>query len=115
LYNTENDIIGFCAIIHFPHPKKNNIVKCHRIVILPDYQGIGLGSMMLSEIGKLYKNKRYDLYITTTLKNFAKSLSKSKKFVCSRCSIVKPSNSSKAKIARNLRKVKTATLAYIGG
>jgi GNAT superfamily N-acetyltransferase len=115
LYNTENDIIGLCAIIHFPHPKKNNIVKYHRIVILPDYQGIGLGSMMLSEIGKLYKNKRYDLYITTTLKNFAKSLSKSKKFVCIRCNIAKPSKSCLATIAKKLRKVKTATLAYIGG
>lgn len=82
---------------------------------MPDYQGIGLGSMMLSEIVKLYKNKKYDLYITTTLKNFAKSLSKSKNFVCFRCSIAKPSNSYKASIATKLRKVKTASLAYVGG
>lgn len=92
----------------------NNIVKCHRIVVLPDYQGIGLGTMFLSAVAEIYRNKNKKLYITTTLKNFARSLAKSKKFVCSRCSIAKPSKSCLATIAKNVRKVKTATLIYVG-
>ena len=91
-----------------------NIVKCHRIVVLPDYQGIGLGTMFLSAVAEIYRNKKKKLYITTTLKNFARSLSKSKKFVCSRCSISKPSKSTMASFLKGLRKVKTATLIYVG-
>lgn len=71
--------------------------------------------MFLCEIASLYKRKNKDLYITTTLKNFAINLAKSKKFVCTRCNIVKPSNSYLATIAKKLRKVKTATLVYVGG
>ena len=39
------------ACIHFPHPIKC-YRKVHRLVILPDYQGIGLGKLFLNEIGK---------------------------------------------------------------
>ena len=35
------------AIIHFPHPIKS-YKKVHRLVILPDYQGIGLGTLFLN-------------------------------------------------------------------
>lgn len=71
--------------------------------------------MFLCKIASLYKRKNKDLYITTTLKNFATTLVHSKKFVCTRCNIVKPSNSGLDTIAKKLRKVKTATLVYVGG
>ena len=37
-------IIGFCAVIHFPHPNNPRIKHIHRLVIHPDYQDIGIGS-----------------------------------------------------------------------
>lgn len=49
---TVNDkLAGFLSLIHFPHPIKC-YKKVHRLVILPDYQGIGLGKLFLNEIGK---------------------------------------------------------------
>ena len=39
----KNVLIGFCSVIHFPHPKNKMIKHIHRLVIHPDYQGIGLG------------------------------------------------------------------------
>ena len=39
-------IAGFFAYMTFPHPKIKNVKKISRIVILPDYQGIGLSKIM---------------------------------------------------------------------
>jgi GNAT superfamily N-acetyltransferase len=42
---TVNDeIAGFISVLHFPHRVKlKYIKKVHRLVILPDYQGAGIG------------------------------------------------------------------------
>ena len=42
---------AFLATIHFPHPVRSYL-KVHRLVVLPDYQGIGLGTLFLDEIAK---------------------------------------------------------------
>jgi ABC-type polar amino acid transport system ATPase subunit/GNAT superfamily N-acetyltransferase len=34
---------AFCAVLHMPHPKVKTFKKEHRTVVLPDFQGIGLG------------------------------------------------------------------------
>lgn len=66
--------VGFCAVIHFPHPQNPNIKKVHRIVVLPDYQGIGVAKFMLTEIPKLYKD--YDFYLTSSSLAMFKALQK---------------------------------------
>ena len=55
-------LAGFMGIIHFPHPIKC-YKKVHRLVILPDYQGIGLGKIFLNYIGKVIN---YPFAITTS-------------------------------------------------
>lgn len=47
------------------------------MVILPDYQGIGLGRKFLESIAKLYISQGYDFTITTTAKNLINALRKS--------------------------------------
>lgn len=42
---------AFCAINHFPHPVRS-YRKVHRLVVLPDYQGLGLGTLFIEELGK---------------------------------------------------------------
>ena len=54
--------------------------KVHRIVILPDYQGIGLGKRFLKIIAEIYVNKNEYFGITTNLNSFARSLLKDKNF-----------------------------------
>ena len=87
----DNDrIIGFCAVTHFPHPKNPRLKHCHRLVILPDYQGIGLGTRFLSEIAKIYANQGYDFSITTSARNLMQALSKRKEWGCSHYGKLRP-------------------------
>lgn len=80
LMTVNNNIAGFMAIIHFPHPIKC-YRKVHRLVILPDYQGIGLGTIFLNEIGKILNT---DFAITTSQPALINSLKNNKNWICTR-------------------------------
>ena len=84
------------------------------MVILPDYQGIGLGTKLLDFIAKIYKNKNYDFSIITSAKNLINALRKSNNWCMSRYDIKRKvtSKSSKIDIHRKLRDCKTATFFY---
>jgi GNAT superfamily N-acetyltransferase len=113
----ENNIIGFCAVLHQPHDKIKNLKRCSRIVILPDYQGIGLGTKFLNAIAEHYHNLHYEFSIVTSAKNMICSLKKSNKWRCSRYSTNKLSKSEKAQYCQSSirRNCKTASFSYKGG
>ena len=67
-------IIGFIAVIHQPHPRHMNLKRVSRLVILPDYQGIGLGTKLLTFTAKYWNDKGMDLCIDTSAKNLIASL-----------------------------------------
>lgn len=79
LYDKDN-IIGFLAVIHQPHPTNTKIKRVSRLVILPDYQGIGLGTRFLNEVAELYTKQNFDFSIITSAKNLINSLRKSDKW-----------------------------------
>jgi ABC-type lipoprotein export system ATPase subunit len=84
---TVNDeITGFISILHFPHPKAKNIKKVHRLVILPDYQGAGIGIKLLNEIGKLYKKEKQRFNIVTSSPSLINALKKSSQWITTRFS-----------------------------
>lgn len=106
------------GIIHQPHGINKKIKRVSRIVVLPDYQGIGIGTRFLTEIAKIYKNKGYDFSIVTSAKNMIKSLYKNDKWIMVRnsynkCSSEKNSIDYKRKSMRS--KCKTASFFYKGG
>lgn len=41
------------AILPFPHPHLKNVWKGHRTVVLPDFQGVGLGNKLSEHVGDL--------------------------------------------------------------
>lgn len=88
-----DEIVGWCSVLHFPHPKVKNMKKVHRIVILPDYQGIGIGNILLNELAKIYKEQKQRITITTSTPVFINSLQKSKEWIMTR----KPSRVTSAK------------------
>lgn len=115
LYDNEN-IIGFCAVMHQPCSKNTKIKRCSRLVILPDYQGIGLGYKFLNVIAEHYVEKGYDFEIITSAKNFIYKLYSSDKWQMRRLSAHKSSKCKTAKIDRtrtSIRKVKTGSFFYV--
>lgn len=53
-------------------------------MILPDYQGIGLGTNFLNIVAKHYADIGYDFSIVTSAKNMISSLVKSKNWIMTR-------------------------------
>lgn len=45
--------VAFCSVIHFPHPKRSGW-KEHRTVVLPDFQGIGIGNRLSDLIASAF-------------------------------------------------------------
>ena len=65
LYNPHNRLIGICATITMPRNNGTAMMRIHRIVIHPDYQGIGLGKRFVTIIAKL-ESKKHDVFIQTS-------------------------------------------------
>jgi len=82
--------IAFCAVINFPHPDISPMRKIHRVVVLPDYQGIGIASRMMELIGDDYVNKKEYFGITTSLNGFAKSMMRNKNWQLIRAGRIAP-------------------------
>lgn len=77
-----NQIAGFLSVLHLPHPKAKTIKKVHRLVILPDYQGAGIGIKFLNEVGSIYKKEKWRYTIVTSAPSLINALKKSEKWVC---------------------------------
>lgn len=54
------------AILTFPSGTMQNAYRVHRLVVLPDYQGLGLGTKLLNYFGNLHKKQNKTLYIRTS-------------------------------------------------
>lgn len=59
------EICAFNSVLPFPHPIVKNVWREHRLVVLPDYQGIGLGMKISNITGNILKKGGKD-YISTT-------------------------------------------------
>jgi ABC-type polar amino acid transport system ATPase subunit len=61
LATIEGEPAAMTAILPFPHPKIKNVWKEHRTVVLPDFQGFGLGNRLSEHVGDwlLDRGKRY--------------------------------------------------------
>ena len=79
---TVNDkIAGFISVIAQPSKMKGQ-KRVHRLVILPDYQGAGIGIKLLNEVGKVYKKDKWRYTINTTAPSLIYALKKSDKWNC---------------------------------
>ena len=75
-------LAGYISILHFPHSKVKNIKMVHRLVVLPDFQGVGIGVRLLEFIGKLYINDNYRFRIVTTAPSLITYFKKSSNWLC---------------------------------
>jgi len=75
---------ALCAVLPFPHPKLKGAYKEHRTVVLPDYQGIGLGNMMSEHIGEMLIAEGKTFISTTSHPAMIGHRIRSKKWVMTR-------------------------------
>ena len=76
-----NQLAGFISILHLPNRDKT-IKKVHRLVILPDYQGLSIGVKLLNDIGKIYKKDGWRFTIVTSSPSLMFSLKRQVEWVC---------------------------------
>jgi GNAT superfamily N-acetyltransferase len=77
-----NKKVGFLQISRFQHPQAKDIMTIGRIVIVPEFQGFGIGIKFMNEIANLYREDR--IRITTSLKPFMIALNSNKNWRCVR-------------------------------
>lgn len=82
-------------MLSFPHPWAKNVKRCHRLVILPDYQGIGLGVRFISCVADLFAQSGFRFSIITSARNFCCALAKSPDWVAYSFQASKKSNVAK--------------------
>lgn len=76
----ENNPVCFFGVLHFPHPHVKNFKKGHRLVVLPDYQGLGIGHVFSSNIAQMYIDKGFRFVITSSTKSLYNQRSKDKRW-----------------------------------
>ena len=107
-----DEIVAFIGVIHFPHPKNKKIKKVTRLVVLPDYQGIGLGVAFLNTVAEIYKD--YDFRIQTSAKNLIYALNKHKNWRMDKFKRSKMPVDLKEAMKKSFRgHVKTASFIYV--
>lgn len=106
---------AFCAINHFPHPIRS-YRKVHRLVVLPDYQGIGLGNLFIEELAK---RSDKPFAITTSQPSLIWSLRKNPNWILTRNTKNTRNMRNKGRLAKQLNRTIsnkriTTTFVYRG-
>lgn len=58
-------LVGFSATTPFPHGAMNNAVREHRTVVLPDFQGLGIGPRLSDAIAEWWHSRGLRFYSRT--------------------------------------------------
>ena len=57
--------VAFASYLHFPHPRVRNIKMSHRVVVLPDWQGMGIAGRISEWLGQSLHEQGYRLRAAT--------------------------------------------------
>ena len=75
------ELCAFTSILSFPHPHISNAYRLHRTVVLPDYQGLGIGATLTTYVAQLYKDNGKRVITTTSNPARIAGLKCSKKWI----------------------------------
>lgn len=76
------EIAAICAVLPFPHPIVKNTWREHRTVVLPDYQGVGIGTAFTDYVAELFRKEGKTFICTTSNPAMIATRKKSKKWKC---------------------------------
>lgn len=77
-------LCAFTSMLPFPHPHKKNYWKGHRTVVLPDFQGLGIGITLRNYVAQLFINDGKGVIMTTSNPSMIASLKKSPLWITTR-------------------------------
>lgn len=66
--------MAFLGVLHQPTKQRLPLKRVTRLVVLPDYQGIGIGRAFLDAIADLYMQEGFMFEIKTSARNLISSL-----------------------------------------
>jgi ABC-type ATPase involved in cell division/GNAT superfamily N-acetyltransferase len=69
--------VAFSSVLHFPHPKCATFKREHRTVVLPDFQGVGIGNRLSEFVASYYKKIGFRFISTTSAPSMIRYRSKS--------------------------------------
>ena len=75
-------LVCHTGVIQFPMRK--GWKRVHRLVVLPDYQGVGIGTKFIAEIGRMYLEQGMEFNLTTTTPSLVNALRKSDRWLLKR-------------------------------
>ena len=104
--------VCFAGILHFPHPNVRNFKQVSRVVVLPDYQGLGIGHKFITKIGQAYKDSGNRFILTSSAKGILTAMIKSNDWIVTRKGQVAKGNGS-FKDSTSYKKI-TCSFEYIG-
>lgn len=76
------ELVCHTGIIQFPMRK--GWKRVHRLVVLPDYQGIGIGMSFINSVSGMYQKNGWNINLTTTTPSMIGALKKSPKWALMR-------------------------------
>lgn len=72
--------VAFVSVLHFPHPTCAKFKREHRTVVLPDFQGVGIGNRVSERVAEYYVGKGFRFVSTTSAPGMIQHRAKSPKW-----------------------------------
>lgn len=112
------DLAGFCSVLPLPHTKLIAAFKEHRTVVLPDFQGIGVGVALRNFVADLYSRQGREFRTVTSNPALIHHMTASPLWACCNFGRIRGGNSTTSKInfgeVANSGQRITTSWVYIG-
>lgn len=69
LFYINDEVVGYCSVINAPFKGHNNSIRFHRVSVLPQFRGKGIGNSMINFVSAVLVNENCDVYMKTQNKS----------------------------------------------
>ena len=83
----DGEVVAHTGVIQFPIRK--GWKRIHRLVVLPDFQGVGIGVRFIDAVSDLVSKEGFSVNLTTTTPALVGALKRSQNWILSRKGVIK--------------------------
>lgn len=110
----DDEPVAFAAALKFPHPTVKNMWKGHRTVVLPDFQGIGIGNIISEAVAQHFYDQGNRYTSVTSHPAMIAYRNKSSKWVLTRKPGQVPARGKSGKVTGQSVGRMTAAFEFVG-